>query len=97
MRTVIRGDEVEQLYVDAAARGSGVAGALLEHAEHEIAAGHPVAWLAVAEGDARGRRFYARSGWSNAGAFDYAGRGGGGHDGRAVPALRAATVELTRL
>ena len=35
------------------------------------AAGHSRIWLAVASGNARARRFYERSGWSDAGAFDY--------------------------
>jgi hypothetical protein len=34
-------------------------------------AGHARAWLAVATGNARARRFYERSGWTDDGAFDY--------------------------
>jgi ribosomal protein S18 acetylase RimI-like enzyme len=65
-------DEIEQVYVTAAARGTGVAAALLAHGEHQIAAaGHPVAWLAVAPGNARARRFYERSGWTDTGGLDY--------------------------
>lgn len=65
-------DEVEQVYVTAAARGTGVAAALLGHGERQIAAaGHPVAWLAVAPGNARARRFYERSGWTDTGGLDY--------------------------
>ncbi|OWY63000.1 GNAT family N-acetyltransferase [cyanobacterium TDX16] len=65
-------DEVEQVYVAAAARGSGVAAALLDEAERRVrAAGHQAAWLAVVAGNARARRFYARCGWWDAGAFDY--------------------------
>src|SRR5688500_9633628 len=59
-------DEVEQVYVSARARGHGVADALLEHAEHVIAARFPSAWLAVVEGNARARRFYERNGWRDA-------------------------------
>lgn len=69
---VVIGDEVEQVYVDAAARGTGVAALLLKHAEHAIAgAGHERAWLAVVSGNARARAFYERAGWRDAGAFDY--------------------------
>jgi ribosomal protein S18 acetylase RimI-like enzyme len=67
------GDEIEQVYVAAEARGHGVADALMGHAEREIAArGHGVAWLAVVAGNTRARRFYERCGWRDAGGFDYA-------------------------
>jgi ribosomal protein S18 acetylase RimI-like enzyme len=68
----IHDDEVEQLYVAAAARGSGVADELLRHAERAIAARHATAWLAVVPGNSRARRFYARNGWRDAGGLDYA-------------------------
>ena len=74
----VHDDEVEQLYVAESARGGGAAGALLRHGEQVIAASFDVAWLAVATGNARARRFYARSGWSDAGAFDYAAEISGG-------------------
>ena len=64
-------DEVEQLYVAASARGGGVAAVLLRHGEKLIAERYPTAWLAVAVGNARARRFYARQGWSDAAALDY--------------------------
>ncbi|SNT61643.1 Ribosomal protein S18 acetylase RimI [Asanoa hainanensis] len=65
-------EEVEQVYVSATHRGSGVAGVLLGEAERQVAAeGYAEAWLAVAAGNARARRFYERSGWSDAGLFDY--------------------------
>ena len=67
----VQGDEIEQLYVAASARGGGVAGALLRHGEQLIAARHPRAWLAVAVGNARARRFYARQGWVDARVLDY--------------------------
>jgi GNAT superfamily N-acetyltransferase len=78
---VTHDDAVEQLYVDAPARGSGVAGALLTHAEAQIAGrvdvagaedggGWRTAWLAVVPGNARARRFYERQGWSDAGPYD---------------------------
>ena len=65
-------DEVEQVYVSAAHRGSGVADALLREAERLVgAAGHRTAWLAVVAGNARARRFYDRNGWSDGGLFDH--------------------------
>jgi ribosomal protein S18 acetylase RimI-like enzyme len=74
---MVVGDEVEQVYVAAEHRGSGVAGALLAEAERQIgAAGHEQAWLAVVAGNARARRFYERSGWTDNGAFDYLAAGG---------------------
>lgn len=64
--------EVEQVYVSGEHRGSGVAGALLAEAARQVKAnGYDEAWLAVATGNARARRFYERSGWVDAGAFDY--------------------------
>jgi len=68
----LRDDEVEQLYVDASARGGGVAGELLRHGEKVIGQRHPRGWLSVAVGNARARRFYEREGWSDAGDLDYA-------------------------
>lgn len=74
---MVVGDEVEQVYVGAAHRGSGVAAALLAAAEERVAAnGHDQAWLAVVAGNARARRFYERQGWTDDGAFDYRAPGG---------------------
>jgi GNAT superfamily N-acetyltransferase len=68
----VKGDEVEQIYVDRAARGTGVAAMLLRKAEAEIrSAGHRRAWLAVVAGNQRARSFYARHGWRDAGPFSY--------------------------
>jgi GNAT superfamily N-acetyltransferase len=65
-------NEVEQVYVARAHRGAGVAGALLAEAERLVAAGgHDRAWLAVAAGNARARRFYERCGWTDDGPFGY--------------------------
>jgi GNAT superfamily N-acetyltransferase len=63
-------DEIEQLYVDAPARGTGLAATLLAHGETVIGERFDRAWLAVVAGNIRARRFYERSGWSDAGAFD---------------------------
>jgi putative acetyltransferase len=69
---VVLDDEVEQIFVDASARGTGVATALLRAGEAEIRnAGYPQAWLAVVAGNARARAFYARQGWRDAGPFSY--------------------------
>ncbi|GIH10192.1 N-acetyltransferase [Rhizocola hellebori] len=70
---MVAGDEVEQVYVDAKHRGSGVAADLLAEAARQVKAkGHQRAWLAVATGNARARRFYERQGWADEGPFDYA-------------------------
>jgi ribosomal protein S18 acetylase RimI-like enzyme len=68
----VRDDEIEELFVDRSARGRGVADALLHLGEQVIARRYGVAWLAVAAGNARARRFYEKSGWHDAGGFDYA-------------------------
>jgi len=69
---MVVGDEVEQVYVAREHRGAGVAAALLAEAERQVKTnGHDQAWLAVATGNARARRFYERSGWTDGGAFDY--------------------------
>ena len=66
-------DEVEQVYVSAAYRGSGVAKILISEAERQVKAnGHEQAWLAVVAGNARARAFYERAGWVDEGSFDYA-------------------------
>lgn len=72
-------DEVDQLYVDAPHRGTGVASQLLADAAAQIrAAGHPVPWLSVARGNARARHFYVREGWTDAGEISYQAEIGGG-------------------
>lgn len=64
-----QGDELYQIYVAPAARGSGAAQGLVADAEAEIAQnGHCLAWLACAQGNARAMRFYEKCGWRNAGA-----------------------------
>ena len=67
----VRDDEVEQLHVAAAARGTGVAVALLDHAERQIARRHEQAWLAVVAGNERARSFYRRQGWRDRGEVAY--------------------------
>ena len=68
----VEGDEIEQLFVDAAARGTGVAALLLRHGHQVIREkGHRSAWLAVVAGNARARAFYEKLGWRDDGPFDY--------------------------
>ncbi|MDN5855019.1 MAG: GNAT family N-acetyltransferase [Actinomycetia bacterium] len=69
---MVLGDEVEQVYVSSAHRGTGTASVLLTAAEHRVTAnGHRRAWLAVVAGNDRARRFYTRNGWRDEGPFDY--------------------------
>ena len=92
---MVVGDEVEQVYVAAAHRGTGVASVLLAEAERQVAAnGHAEAWLAVVAGNARARAFYERAGWNNEGPFDYAATADDGPI--AVPCLRYTKI-LRRL
>jgi GNAT superfamily N-acetyltransferase len=65
-------DEVEQVYVSALHRGTGVADVLIDEAERQARAnGYGKAWLAVVAANARARAFYERAGWSDEGPFDY--------------------------
>ena len=65
---IIKGDELYQLYVSATARGTGIAAALLEEAEHRLASGGvDTAWLACAIGNGRAARFYEKCGWRRVG------------------------------
>jgi GNAT superfamily N-acetyltransferase len=82
----LHGDEVEQVYVASAARGTGTAAALLREAERQVARRFDRAWLAVVAGNARARRFYAREGWTDAGPIDYPAEISGGTLG--VPSQR---------
>lgn len=65
-------DEVEQVYVSADHRGTGVAATLLKAAEDHVAKnGHDRAWLVVVPGNTRARKFYERNGWVDEGLFDH--------------------------
>lgn len=75
----VEDDEVEQLFVDAASRGSGVAALLLRQGQQAVrASGHRFAWLAVVAGNARARAFYEKLGWRDDGPFDYQAQTDGG-------------------
>ena len=66
--SMTKDDELYQLYVSAAARGSGVAAALIADVEAQLAAaGFKTAWLACAIGNDRAARFYEKSGWRRVG------------------------------
>ncbi|WP_338607150.1 GNAT family N-acetyltransferase [Pelagibacterium nitratireducens] len=65
---MIKHDELYQLFVAPAARGSGTAAALLADGERRIAASQiTTAWLACAIGNERAARFYEKHGWKRAG------------------------------
>jgi ribosomal protein S18 acetylase RimI-like enzyme len=69
---MVHEDEAEQVYVDRAFRGSGVASLLLTEAERQIAVGgHETAWLVVVRGNDRAQAFYAKQGWLDEGDYDY--------------------------
>src|SRR5262245_18272476 len=56
---MVSGDEIEQVYVSAAHRGSGVAAVLLTEDERQVrVGGYDTAWLAVVACNSRARRFY---------------------------------------
>jgi len=67
---IVKGDELDHLFVASHARGLGAAAALLADAEARFAtAGVELAWLACAIGNDRAARFYEKHGWRRAGVF----------------------------
>ncbi len=68
--SVLKGDELYQLFVSAQVRGSGVAAALIADAELRLRAnGVETAWLACAIGNERAARFYQKCGWHRVGTM----------------------------
>lgn len=66
--SVLKGEELYQLFVSPEARGTGAAAALIADAEARLAErGVQTAWLACAVGNDRAARFYEKSGWRLAG------------------------------
>lgn len=64
---IVKDGELYQLFVAAAARGTGVAVALIDHAEASVAAtGADMIWLTCAIGNERAARFYEKRGWRRA-------------------------------
>jgi GNAT superfamily N-acetyltransferase len=69
---IVKHDELDQLYVAAAARGTGAAAALVADAEERLRAhGVKTAWLACALGNDRAARFYEKCGWCRAGTMEH--------------------------
>lgn len=68
--SIVKGDELYQLFVSAPARGTGAAVALIDDAEARLAdRGIGTAWLACAIGNERAARFYEKRGWRRTGTF----------------------------
>jgi ribosomal protein S18 acetylase RimI-like enzyme len=65
-------DELYQLYVAPAARGSGLAMTLTRDSEARLAAaGVKTAWLACSVGNDRAARFYEKAGWTRVSTQSY--------------------------
>jgi ribosomal protein S18 acetylase RimI-like enzyme len=70
--SIIKDDEIYQLYVSASFRGSGTAAALIADAETRVAErGFQTAWLACAVGNNRAARFHEKQGWRRVGTIPY--------------------------
>jgi ribosomal protein S18 acetylase RimI-like enzyme len=70
--SIIKDDEIYQLYVSASFRGSATAAALIDDAEAQLAQrGIQTAWLACAVGNNRAARFYEKRGWNRVGTIPY--------------------------
>jgi ribosomal protein S18 acetylase RimI-like enzyme len=68
----LKHDELYQLFVSPAARGSGAAAALVADGEARLtAAGVATAWLACAIGNDRAARFYEKHGWRRVSTVTY--------------------------
>ena len=70
--SIIKDDELYQIYVSALFRGTGTAAALMTDAEAQLARrGFQTGWLACAVGNIRAARFYEKSGWRRVGTMPY--------------------------
>lgn len=68
--SIVKRDELYQLYVSTQQRGAGIAAALLADAERTLASdGAEMAWLACAIGNHRAVSFYEKHGWQRAGVM----------------------------
>lgn len=66
--SMFKGDELNQFYVAAAARGTGLAAEFLKDAEQTLLArGVRKPWLACAIGNHRAAKFYSKHGWQYVG------------------------------
>lgn len=67
---LLKGNELDQFYVAADSRGTGVAPALMADALATLRrSGATTAWLACAIGNQRAARFYEKLGWHRAGVM----------------------------
>ncbi|MGF1619026.1 MAG: GNAT family N-acetyltransferase [Rhodomicrobiaceae bacterium] len=67
---IVNGDELDQLYLAASARGAGIAAALVTDALGKLRErGVATAWLACAIGNDRAARFYEKNGWRRVGTM----------------------------
>ncbi|MGH8638700.1 MAG: GNAT family N-acetyltransferase [Burkholderiales bacterium] len=77
---IVRDDELYQLFVSPAARGSGAAAALIDDAEARLSGcGVKTAWLSCAIGNDRAARFYEKRGWRRAATIVYHAETPNGH------------------
>jgi len=68
--SMVKDDELNQLYVAPEGRGSGIAASLNADALARIKdGGFRVAWLACAIGNVRAARFYEKTGWRHKGTM----------------------------
>lgn len=70
--SILKADELYQLYVSPESRGAGVAASLIADAEAQLAArGFELGWLGCAIGNRRAERFYEKCGWQQVGRMVY--------------------------
>lgn len=70
--SIIKEEEIYQLYVSSRYRGTGAAAVLIADAETELVKrGLQKGWLACAVGNNRAARFYEKQGWERVGVITY--------------------------